>query len=65
MARWKSGLLPFEVFAIRVNWETHRISPCTSLTLAFHMLPEGFEKTFRPNLSGSEPEELGWELKMY
>jgi hypothetical protein len=51
MARWKSGLLPFEVFAIRVNWDTHSISPCISLMLAFHMLSEELEKIFRPNLS--------------
>lgn len=38
IARWKSGLLPFVVFAIRVNWDTHRISPSTSFTLAFHIL---------------------------
>jgi hypothetical protein len=51
IARWKSGLLPLEVFAMRVNWDTQRISPCISLTFAFHMSPEdGLENTFRDNL---------------
>ena len=50
IARWKSGLLPLEVFAMRVNWDTQRTSPCISLTFAFHMSPEGLENTFRDNL---------------
>jgi hypothetical protein len=50
IARWKSGLLPLEVFAMRVNWDTQRISPCMSLTFAFHMSPEGLENTFRDSL---------------
>jgi len=49
IARWKSGLLPLEVFAMRVNWDTQRTSPCISLTFAFHMSPEGLENTFRDN----------------
>src|SRR5712671_3470460 len=36
---------------MRVNWDTQRISPCISLTFAFHMSPEeGLENTFRDNL---------------
>jgi hypothetical protein len=50
IARWKSGLLPFEVFAMRVNCDTQRTSPCMSLTFAFHMSPEGLGNTFRDNL---------------
>jgi hypothetical protein len=50
IARWKSGLLPLEVFAMRVNWDTQRISPCMSLTFVFHMSPEGLENTFRDSL---------------
>lgn len=52
IARWKSGLLPLEVFAMRVNWDTQRISPCISLTFAFHMSPEGLENAFRDSLHG-------------
>ena len=50
IARWKSGLLPLEVFAMRVNWDTQRISPCISLTFAFHMSPEELENTFKDSL---------------
>lgn len=50
IARWKSGLLPLDVFAMRVNWDTQRISPCISLTFAFHMSPEGLENTFKDSL---------------
>jgi len=50
IARWKSGFLPFEVFAMRVNCDTQRISPCISLTFSFHMSPEGLENTLRDNL---------------
>lgn len=56
IARWKSGLFPFVVFAIRVNWETQRISPLISLTLFFHMTEE-FEvvslNTRRDNLGNN------------
>ena len=38
MARWKSGLFPLVVLAIKVNCDTHRTSPPISLTLAFHIL---------------------------
>lgn len=37
MARWKSGLFPFEVFAYSVNCDTQRISPSMSFTLDFHI----------------------------
>ena len=45
MARWKSGLLPFEVIASKVNCETHRISPSMSLTFFFHICPAASENT--------------------
>ena len=35
---------------MRVNWDTQRISPCISLTFAFHISPEGLENTFRDSL---------------
>lgn len=40
MARWKSGLFPLEVLAIRVNWDTQRMSPSISDTLDFHIFVE-------------------------
>jgi len=50
MARWKSGLLPFVVLAIRVNWDTQRTSPSISLILFFHIAPLLSEKTRRESL---------------
>ena len=52
-----------DVFAMRVNCDTQRISPCMSLTFAFHISPEGLENTFRDNLGETESlaaEELAW-----
>ena len=60
IARWKSGFLPLDVFAMRVNCDTQRISPCISLTFSFHMSPEGLENTLRVNL-GLKPESLAAE----
>ena len=60
MARWKSGLFPFVVFAINVNWETHKISPSISFTLAFHIVSSlaGSEKT-RSERLGTKRNRMG------
>lgn len=52
IARWKSGLLPLEVLANSVNWDTHRMSPSMSFTLDFHICAslDGSEKTRRVSL---------------
>lgn len=50
MARWKSGLFPLVVLAIRVNCDTHSTSPEMSFTLFFHMTPLASENTRKDKL---------------
>ena len=52
IARWKSGLLPFVVFANRVNWETQSMSPLISFTFFFHCADgsSGSGNSLRDNL---------------
>lgn len=39
---------------MRVNCDTQRISPCISLTFAFHMSPDVLENTLSDNLGLSQ-----------